>query len=361
LVRPFLFILFLGVLARGQSLEDAVRGIARNILAPGETHHVTERSLAPEFAAETTRARTLLERALRRPTPRDARMVEVVVTATENISGPLLVVQVQKGDEQFVETAAYISQPAPPVSRPSLVSNLLWQQQEPILDLALSEGGAGDRMLVLSAARIERLKRDNGKWVEADSSPLETLAPSRDPRGRLLISEDTVTAFLSGGTCEGKWSPSLQLTCTQTAGDFPAEGEQLHFSSGENTLETANGEKFYSIARAGDFRLVAWIDGKVHGARGQQAFTISEWGSDIAHLPARCAANPMVVSSSAAAAESIAAYEITGPNPRRVSDPLPMQGWVTALWPASGGALAVVHETATGRYAAYFVSLDCGN
>ncbi len=349
--------LFLGVFARGQSLEDAVRGIARNILAPGETPHVAERSLAPEFAAETTRARALLERALRRPAPREARMVEVVVTATENIGGPLLVVQVQKGDEQFVETAAYISQPAAPVSRPLLISNLLLEQQEPILDLSLTD----DRMLVLSSARIERLKRDNGKWVEADSSPLETLAPSRDPRGRLLISEDSMTAFLSGGTCEGKWTPSLQLTCTQTAGDFPAEGEQLHFSSGENTLETASGEKFYSIARAGDFRLVASIDGKIHGARGQQAFTISEWGSDIAALPARCAPNPIVVSSSAAAAESIAAYEITGPNPRRVSDPLPMQGWVTALWPASGGALAVVHETATGRYAAYFISLDCDN
>jgi xanthine/CO dehydrogenase XdhC/CoxF family maturation factor len=97
LVRPFVLILFLAVHVGGQSLEEAVREIARNVLAPGEAPHVTERNIsegsrAPEFAAETTRARTLLERALRRPALRDARIVEVVVTATENISGPLLVV-----------------------------------------------------------------------------------------------------------------------------------------------------------------------------------------------------------------------------------------------------------------------------
>jgi hypothetical protein len=357
LVRRFILILFLAIHARGQSLEEAVREVARNVLAPGEAPHVTERSLAPEFASETARARTLLERALRRPALRDPRIVEVVVTATENIIGPLLVVQIQKGDERFVETAAYISQPAPRAPRPSLVLSLLWQQQEPILDLALAD----DWMLVLSPAAIERLKRVNRKWEEADSVSIEMLTPSRDPRGRLLISEDTVTAFFSDRTCAGKWTPTLQLSCTQTPTNFQAEGEQLHFSPGENTLETANGEKVYSIARADDLRLVASIDGKIHGARGQQAFVLSDWGSDITSLAARCATNPMLLSSSSAAAESLTAYEITGTNARRVSDPLPMQGSVTALWPASGGALAVVHEKATGQYAAYLVSLDCGN
>jgi hypothetical protein len=117
----------------------------------------------------------------------------------------------------------------------------------------------------------------------------------------------------------------------------------------------------YSIARAGDFRVVASIDGKTHGARAQQTFVLSDWGSDIASLASRCSANPTLVSNSSAAAESLTAYEITGASAKRVSDPLPMQGPVTALWPASGGTLAVVRETATGRYAAYLVSLDCGN
>jgi hypothetical protein len=283
--------------------------------------------------------------------------VEVVVTATENINGPLLVVQIQNGDEKIVETAAYTSQPAPRAARPSLVATLLWQQEDPILDLVI----AGDRMLVLSPSRILREKRVNGQWEIEDAVSLDALAPSRDPRGKLLLSDDTVTAFLSDGTCTGQWTPSWQLRCVPNPSGFQIEGEEIHFLAGENALETTNGEKLYSLAHTGDFRLVASTDGKIHGARGQQTFAISDWGSDISSLAARCVPNPVIVASSTALLESLAAYEIAGQTPRRVTDPLPMAGSVTALWPASGGVLAVVHETATGRYAAYLVSLDCGN
>lgn len=150
--------LFLGSLAWGQTLEDAVRQIARNIQPAGEAYHFSERALTPEFAAETTRARTLLERSLRRTAPRDSPAVEATVTATENINGPLLVVQINTGGEQFVETAAYVSQPAARQSRPSLAAKLLWRQEEPILDIFL----AGDQMLVLSPTKILDLKRVDG-------------------------------------------------------------------------------------------------------------------------------------------------------------------------------------------------------
>ena len=359
-MRRFLLILLLSAGAHGQSLDNAVREIAKNLLAPGEVSHVSEHTLAPEFAAETARARMLLERALRRPAPRDARFVEVVVTATENVSGPLLVVEIMKGDDRLVETAAYVSQAAARAATPALVTTLLWQQAEPILDLTLAD----DVMLVLSPGQIDRLKRVNGKWEAIESAALESPAPSRDPRGRLAVTDDTVSIYFSGATCAGKWTPSLQLDCSQSTGEFQAEGEQIHFVSGQNTLETASGEAFYSISRAGDFRLIAAADGKVHATRGQQAFEIPGWGSDIAGLPAKCLANPVVVvSSSLAAAESLTAYEITGANPRRIGDPLPVQGSVTALWPtaAPGSVLAVAHDSATGRYAAYLVSLDCGN
>jgi len=355
-VRSFLFCFLLGVLARGQSLEDAVRQAAKNVLAAGEVAHVTEHPLAPEFAAETARAHTLLDRALRRPAPRDARTVEVVVTATENVSGPLLVLQIQKGDEQFVETAAYISQPAQRVSKPVLVADLLWRQPEPILDASRVE----DQMLVLSPARILRLTRTEGHWEIADSVGIDQIPPPRDPRGRLMVSDDMLTALLPTETCAGSWKPALQLMCAQSSSEFPVEGEQLHFTLGENTLETATGEKLFSLAHSGDLRLAALTDGSVHAVRGQQSITIPDWGSDIASLPSRCGANPVLVSGSSVS-EILTAYEVTGTSPRRISDPMPMQGAVTALWQTRDGALAVVHETATGQYAAYSVSLNCGN
>ncbi|HEY6339869.1 MAG TPA: hypothetical protein VIY49_00125 [Bryobacteraceae bacterium] len=371
---PFLTLL-LASLACGQTLEDAVRQIAKNIQPIGEAYHFSERSLAPEFAAETTRARTLLERSLRRTAPRDTPVVEAIVTATENINGPLLVVQINKSGEQFVETAAYVSQPAARQSRPSLVAKLLWRQEEPVLDIFL----AGDQMLVLSPTKVLDLKRAGGGWETADSVVLDA-QPSRDPRGRLAISSVSLTVFLPDLTCTGAWSPALELNCARNSGEFQIEGEQFRFTSGENTLETASGEKFYSLSRPGDLTLAASLDGNVYATRGQQTFAISGWGSDIVSLAAPCSANPAVLSSSSstagAVAESLTAYEIAGTNPRRLADPLPVQGVVTALWPASGGAIsggaisggafsgsamAVVHETAAGSYAAYSVSLDCGN
>jgi hypothetical protein len=352
--------LLLGSLACGQTLEDAVRQIAKNIQPTGEAVHFSERSLAPEFAAETTRARTLLERSLRRTPPRDSPVVEAIVTATENINGPLLVVQINKGGEQFVETAAYVSQPATRQSRPSLTAKLLWRQEEPILDIF----SAGDQMLVLSPTRVLDLKRVSGNWEIADSVSLDA-QPSRDPRGRLAIAGDTLTVFLPGLTCTGAWSPALELSCARNSGEFQIEGEQFRFTSGENTLETASGEKFYSLSRPGDLTLTASLDGTVYASRGAQIFAISGWGSDIVSLAAPCAANPAVLSSSSstagAAAETLTAYEIAGTNPRRLADPLSVPGPITALWPASGSAMAVVHETAAGSYAAYSVSLDCGN
>jgi hypothetical protein len=358
LVRFFLLIFWFCAFVRAQSLDEAVRQIARNVLSPGEISHVSERALSPEFAAETARAKALLDRALARPAVRDARMVEVVVTATVNNSGPLLVVQIQKGEERFVKTAAYSVQPVARAPKQSLTMSLLWRQDEPILDLAI----AGDRMLVLSPQQVEEFQRAaDGKWEAIDAASLESLPRSRDPRGKLFLSADTATAFLPGGTCEGKWLPSLQWNCAGTTGDFQLESEQLHFTAGENTLETSGGEALLSIARSGDARLTAGLDGNVHASNGQAPSTILDWGSDIASLTSRCLPNPVILSTSAGSAESLTAYEISGSAPRRITDALPVQGWVTALWPAIGGVLAVVHETVTGRYAAYLVSLDCGS
>ena len=260
-MRRVLFLLWLGVCLHGQSLEEAVREIAKNILNPGETARVSEHSLSPESAAETGRARNLLERALRRPSPRDARVVEVIVTAAGNISGPLLVVRIQRGEEQTVETAPYVSQPATRVAKPSLQTTLIWEQMDPILDVAVED----DRMLVLSPARIQRLERHEGNWTPVESANLSAMFPSRDPRGKLVYSEELFTAFLSGGTCPGKWKPSLDLSCIDATSEFESDGEKIHFSRGRNILETADGEQLYSVARIGNIRLAASTDGKVHG------------------------------------------------------------------------------------------------
>src|SRR4029077_19791663 len=114
----------------------------------GEVARLSERSLAPAFSAETSRAKNLLDRALRQPSNSSATPVEVVVNATENVRGPLLVVQIQKGQETVGQTGMYTAAPAARTSRPVPASRVLWEQDEPILDVALID----DEMLVLSAS-----------------------------------------------------------------------------------------------------------------------------------------------------------------------------------------------------------------
>jgi hypothetical protein len=98
-------------------------------------------------------------------------------------------------------------------------------------------------------------------------------------------------------------------------------------------------------------------------SQGAQTLVLDGWGSDIVGIASSCEPGPLVVAASSSesnASDSAAAYEITGQNPRAVTEPVPFPGPVTALWPVAGGALAVVHQLATGRYAAYNLTLDCG-
>ncbi len=268
--------------------------------------------------------------------------MEVVVTATENRRGPLLVAEIQKGQETVVETAGYSSQRTAPSSRPVLVSRLLWEQDEPILDLALMDSQS---LLVLSPSGVKLCRRSETQ-CETKDARAPALIP-RDPRGRLVVSGDAFRAYLPD----------------DESGEFQIDGEQVHFSPGQNTLENASGEKFFSIARAGSFRLVAGIDGRMRISQGQQTLVLDGWGSDIVGIASSCEPGPLVVATSSSesnASDSAAAYEITGQNSSAATDPIQFQGPVTALWPVAGGALAVVHQLAIGRYAAYNLTLDCG-
>ena len=346
------------MLMSADTLDDAVRALARSIasqLLAGEVARLSERSLAPAFAAETSRAKNLLERALRQPSSSSSTPVDMVVTATENARGPLLVVQIQKGQETLVQTASYTAAPAARTSRPMLVSRVLWEQDEPILDLVLID----DEMLVLSASDVTRYRRAPAGWERAESRPVPPAG--RDPRGRMMISGESITLFLPGGTCQGQWKSSLQSNCEETQKDFPLESENVRFTPGGNTLENST-DKFYSVTHAGNVRLVAAVDGRIHTSQGQQTFAWDGWGSDVVAISGGCATDPLVIASSAngrASADSLTPLEVTGPTPQTAGDPLPMPGPVTALWPSSGGALAVVRQLATGKYGAYNVTLDC--
>lgn len=319
-------------LCSGQGLEDAVRTLGKSVaarLAPSEVAHLTTRNVSSLSVAEVTKAQAGLERALRRRV-RSPITVEITVTISENLKGYLLVAEIHRGNERVVEMASF--RPASPVApaRSAIVieKRLIWEQDAPILDVAVT----GDRMLVLDPAVVTRYEHREGKWERAEQATL-SIAPVRDPRGRLEVAGDSVTVWSPGGTCRGSSKP-LELHCDPSTAEFMVGQYAVRFTASRNTLEASE-----------------WPSGG-----------FETWGSDFAPIATACGGQRIAPSGTGAwdAADFIALYEVAGGAPVRIGDAVEFPGPVLALWPASAGALAVARNLATKRYEAYSLTVDCG-
>jgi hypothetical protein len=108
-------------------------------------------------------------------------------------------------------------------------------------------------------------------------------------------------------TCRATTQP-LKTECESVNSDFTLNGAQVHFNPGRNTIEG-----------------------------GPEAVTVCGGSLD--------------------ASDTIAFYRGT----TLASEPMPVPGPVTALWPLPEGALAVVRNPSTKQYNAYSISVDCGH
>jgi len=109
----------------------------------------------------------------------------------------------------------------------------------------------------------------------------------------------------------------------------------------------------------------AAVDGHVHLLDGMsdQALTQQGWGSDIASIRSRCGPGWQILATSneQAPTDEVKAFEIADREPIAVSSPAKFDGPITGLWAASDATtvIAVSHNSATGNYEAYQLSLDC--
>jgi hypothetical protein len=298
-----LILLLVPVLARCDSLDDAVRLLAGKVsthLSANEIAHVTVRNISSLPAGESARAQTALARALRRRGT--GTTIEVALTLSENLKDYLLVAEVRKTDATAVEMAPFRIN-APPAAVPLPISRrLLWSQNDPILDLTI----AGDNMLVLDPSTIASYERRDGHWAKLESIPIES-PPLRDPRARMETSGQEFRILFPGMTCRGTTQP-LTLNCEAVNSDFTLNGAPVHFMPGRNAIEGG-------------------------------AEAVSACGGNLD------------------ASDGIALYRGT----TLTSEPMPMPGPVTAFWPLGEGALAVVHNLAARQYNAYAISVDCGH
>jgi hypothetical protein len=348
-----ILVLFFCLLAGAETLDDAVAALAKKIvarLAPAEVARVTTRNVSSLPADEAARVQPALNRALQRRV-REPKPVDVAVTISENLRGYILVAEIKRENEPAVEMAEFRpATPAPAAARAAVAieSKMVWEQDAPILDLAVS----GDLMLVLDTTGVSLYNRTVGKWERTASAPIPTNL--RDPRGRMEVSGDALTVHLPGLTCSGSAKLASSMRCEDGG----------RFAAGRNTLAGHDGGgEIFSTAEIGGDTLVAELDGRTHidDAAHAPEGVFDGWGSDFVAL-AGCGGRHVLASSAGDqhAADSVTLYDLVNRAPVQVSDPLEFSGPVTALWPAGEGALAVIRNLSTGKYAAYNLALDCG-
>jgi hypothetical protein len=362
--RRILLCLLLGAIGRGQTLDEAVRSLAKKVaarIAPGEVAHVaTVRNLSSLGNAETARARAVFERTLRQSTAKRGNSIEIALTISHNSGGLLLVAEIERGDDRQVEMVEYTAPAAPERSTHALLDkHLLWEQDVPILDVLLE----GDAMLVLEPTEIVDYARRPSGWERVEAKPLDGAVAVRDPRGQFQVAGDSLMVSLPGLICHGVWKPALDVHCE-------SGGTETKFTPARNTLQVQDWPVMFSFAqteeRARPLYLAAELDGNTHlydGAR-RPVGKFDTWGDDFTVIDSGCGADHAVLASAPSArdaVDSVTAFEIVDRKPMEISDPAEFPGPVTALGPTPGGAIAIARDLASGRYAAYTLTLNCSH
>jgi hypothetical protein len=382
------------VFPRGAPAADNLDGAARELAwktasfaGKGEPVALTWRNQSSLASAEAGRARAVFEAAFREAGGafgETAPAVEVRLTVSEDGTDYLLVEEARKGDQRLVWLAAWKRADALPAAAltATLDKKLVWERDEQILDAAFP----GDFMLVLSPWRIAWFARQDGRWAQSATValPVPKTWP-RDPRGRLRVNGPRFQAYLAGGVaCSGAWQPPVSVDCQPSGEPWVLESGSralllANFAEGRNYFDgrvvTQTGARhsappFYSAAAVEQHGQSLWLlalaDGRARlfDASFQPAGEVDSWGSDIAGVDVRCGGGSGVLATrpgDGAEADAIQGFSIANGAAAALTPPVELPGPVTALW-ASGGAsaLAVSKNSSTGKYAAYLLTVACG-
>ena len=334
----------------------------------------------------------------------------VTISLSENPTSYVWVAEIRQGMQE--KAAAMVSAPRPSGSsaaRDSVPLTLhkvpLWEQDDPILDVAvLEENTTPTHIAVLGAEQVSLYRLLGGKWQQEQVLEIVHARPwPRDIRGRLLPAKDhLLDVYMPGVSCASTSAMPLTLNCRQSDDPWPlAGGTQNNGLSVFPSTGLANGPstivpqmkaffaptrnfftgaltpgvgkfvtvpKFYSAALLPRDKYTLWLfaatDGQVHMVDGVSDQTARlGWGSDLASVKTACGAGWQILATSSGSEDrdSIRAYEFPNRDPVAVSEPIDFSGAITALWSEAKGdtAIAVVRNRETGGYEAFRVAMSC--
>jgi hypothetical protein len=270
------------------------------------------------------------------------------------------------------------------VSAMAIHKTLLWSQDARILDIAVVSSNP-PQMVVLDSDNISLYKYDSNRWQVEQTLAISHMHPwPRDLRGRLVLRKDHLfDAYLPGVFCRSGIAEPLTVNCYESDDPWPLGTDQYSvngfFAHTRNFFTGAlapgigkqtTAPAFYSAAALPREKYILWlfaaVDGQIHMLDGMNDLTISKlgWGSDIAGVHSNCGGGwqVMATGSADAATDSLSAYEIADREPASVTQPVEFSGSITALWPETDGrnAIAVARAPETGKYAAYRLTITCG-
>jgi hypothetical protein len=334
----------------------------------------------------------------------------ITISLSETPASYVWVAEIRQGESEtavvMVSTARPESAVAAGDSTPlSLRKISLWEQDEPILDVAvLEENPAPAHIAVLDPEKVSLYRLQAGKWQKEQALEIVHNRPwPRDLRGRLIPGRDhLLDVYLPGVVCHSSAVMPLALNCRESddpwplvtgmangaMGVFPSAGlangastvvPQLgaffaptrNFFTGALTPglgKVATMAKFYSAAPLPREKYTLWLfattDGRVHLVDGvsDQAARLN-WGSSLASVKTPCGAGWQILATGSGdqTSDSVRAYEFPDRDPVAVSAALDVHGEITALWTEAAGdtAIVVVRDQDSGSYEAFRVALVC--
>lgn len=362
-------------------LAGAARELARRTAVYGrvDLQAIQWRNLSSLGPADLAQARSTFENALQETAGRgsSAPLLNVRITLSQNPAQYMLVEEAESPEERQVWIASWkrAGTPSLAASGMTLQSKLVWEQPEPILDVAY----LGDATLVLSPSGLT-LHAKTGR----QSAPIAPVKPwPRDLRGRLKLAGAGIEAFLPGMVCSGSAAPALRLDCRSADEPWVIEsgsrGILLAYFGGRNFFDgrivTQSGARksippFFSAAALDDQGRLSWLMAMLDGRtqifdaafNPQAAFT--QWGSDIAALDARCGVGSQILATrpvDGSEPDAVQPFSVANGAPAPLAAPVIFPGPVTALWTSSADtAIAVARDLSTGKYGAYLLTIACG-
>jgi hypothetical protein len=311
----------------------------------------------------------------------------VAITLSENFDSEVWVAEIHQGTSEPAVVMVSIPRteswnPLHTESSLSLHKTSLWSQSSPILDVAVLDGNP-PHFVILEPNQVSLYRFQDGRWQLEQALPIQHAKPwPRDLRGRLVTRKDHLfDAYLPGVFCQSGSTTPLMLRCRESDDSWPLGSDVMRLNGfyaparnfftgvlvpgvGKQTSAPA----FYSAAGLTRDKYTLWVfatvSGQIHMLDGvsDQAAAVRGWGDELASIRTSCGTgSQLLVSGNKETADAVQAYEMADREPTPVGEAAEMNGKVTALWTATDGttAFGVSHNSDTGRYEAFRLSISC--